>query len=107
MLIQDTKLGTLDPNLKVAILFSSPILGDRLLSIGKEDGTLISLPTVHIWGSKDDFCKDAPRVIADLCASDVRHVFIHDGGHEIPGGKDKQAVTSSVHVIRRAINSVL
>jgi len=107
MLIRDSKLGILDPNLKVAVLFSSPMLGDRTLSIGEEEGTLIHLPTAHIWGINDKFCSDAPGMIADLCARDVRNIFVHDGGHEIPGVKNKESVTSAVHAIQRAIDAAL
>jgi predicted esterase len=103
------------PIFKVAIFFSStaPInsvvyyeSGIRRL-IREEDGTLIHIPTAHIWGRNDTSWAKESQEVANVCASEMRHIFVHDGGHEIPGGKDRTGVLGSVHAIRRAIDSAL
>lgn len=52
----------------------------------------ITIPTVHVYGSKD------PRYfaglqLANLCDPQVRRVYDHGGGHEIPR---KEAVSSTI-----------
>lgn len=105
MIIEDTRLGTLDPNLKLVILLSPPRIDNLGFSKGKVDEILIHLPSAHVWGSNDTICSDTPSIIADICARDVRSTFVHNCGHEIPGGKDKEMVIGVVRVIRRAINA--
>ncbi|KAM0163277.1 hypothetical protein ACHAQE_003391 [Botrytis cinerea] len=105
MLIQDSRSGALNPDLKVAIFFSPPAV-DWVSSISKEDEGLIHIPTAHIWASNDETSLDGPKVIASLCAPDMRSIFVHDVSHAIPGDRDIQAVTDAVHTIRRAINAV-
>ncbi|CAG8976537.1 hypothetical protein HYALB_00011014 [Hymenoscyphus albidus] len=107
MLIQDSESGILDPNIKLAILFSNQRLANWKLLITKSDRVSIGIPTAHIWGKNDNLSMDAPRVIAELCNPSMRSIFVHDGGHEVPSGKDKSAVISSVNIIRRAINAAL
>jgi hypothetical protein len=62
------------------------------------------MPTAHVWGKTDPYA-DAARELSMLCRSDTKSVFVHSGGHEVPGAGSKDAVTSIVNVIRRT-NSV-
>ncbi|PMD32115.1 hypothetical protein L207DRAFT_590987 [Hyaloscypha variabilis F] len=61
---------------------------------------VIDMPTVHVWGKTDPYA-DAARELSMLCRSDTKSVFVHSGGHEVPGAGSKDAVTSIVNVIRR------
>ncbi|KAL1968425.1 hypothetical protein VTN77DRAFT_1954 [Rasamsonia byssochlamydoides] len=62
----------------------------------------ITIPTVHVYGSKD------PRYfaglqLANLCDPQVRRVYDHGGGHEIPR---KEVVSSTIaSLIRWAVNT--
>ncbi|KAI9644956.1 hypothetical protein NHQ30_006991 [Ciborinia camelliae] len=67
------------------------------------DGVVIDMPTAHIFASNDAAIPGESEKLSKLCASDKRIVFIHDQGHEVP--KSKEAVLSTVHVIRRVIDS--
>jgi hypothetical protein len=62
---------------------------------------VINMPTTHVWGMTDPYA-DVARELSMLCRSDVKSVFVHSGGHEVPGAGSKDAVTSIVNVIRRA-----
>jgi predicted esterase len=107
LLIRDAGL---QPPFKVAILFSCvPILDPKLLMdgiaepVGLNHTPLIHIPTVHIWGTHDVVWKDSAEVAVQLCSPEGRNVFVHDGGHAIPGGKDKMTTVGVVHAIRRTI----
>ncbi|KAI1173076.1 hypothetical protein F4777DRAFT_559136 [Nemania sp. FL0916] len=67
-----------------------------------EVGEAISIPTAHVWGEGDQFSSTASD-FTNLCKSDVKSVFIHKGGHEVPGGSSKEDVSRAVNIIRRAI----
>lgn len=49
------------------------------------DSARIRVPTGHVIGSRDKWCLHSKELVA-LCSADKRHVFTHDGGHEIPRG---------------------
>lgn len=63
---------------------------------------IIDIPTAHVWGAADPYAPIAQE-LGGLCKEDLRSEFIHGGGHEVPGAGSKEAVTSIVNVIRRAI----
>lgn len=67
------------------------------------DGNLIRIPTAHIWGRGDISSRKASD-LSGLCASDTRHIYIHPGGHEIPGARMNGAVRYIVQIIRRVIS---
>lgn len=66
-------------------------------------GALLSLPTAHIWGAKDETYKDQCELLSAMCAEEGREVYVHGEGHEIPGPRAKQDVQGCVRVIRRVI----
>ena len=94
---------------KCAIFFSGGIPCDpSLLERGEvreldfaTDGEVIRIPTANIWGRQDEMLWGP--ALNQLCAASMRTSFVHDGGHEIPGSKMKDAVTESVNAIRRAV----
>ena len=98
------------PIFKCAIFFSGGQPCDPdLLESGevremnfKEDGEVIQVPTANIWGRNDPF--HWVSEIDRLCAADRRISYIHEGSHEIPGSKMKDAVTDCVNIFRRVID---
>lgn len=108
---QNPALQRKAPTFKCAVFFSSWSAYDpdllwqgklRVLtpSVGKE---IIPIPTAHIWGQNDKASIKASDV-SGLCASGTRQVYVHEGGHEVPGARMNQAVKSSVRIIRRVIS---
>lgn len=100
---------------KCAVFFSGgvPVSYDALLrgelramGFGTE-GEIISIPTANIWGSQDALWPGRALALSDMCSSNVRTVYIHDGGHEVPGSKSKAAVTEVVHAIRKTVDHAL
>lgn len=110
-LLQEPAQQRINPLFKCAIFFSGGIPGDPA-ALGKNelrplsydtDGEVIGVPTAHIWGSNDQQYPTFGPVLSQLCKREMRTVFIHQGGHEIPGSSSKDAVTATVHAIRRTI----
>ena len=100
---------------KCAIFFSGGVPADvralergelRLLD-GTEDEELIDLPTAHIWGRNDKEYPTFGPVLHRLCKFDSRFMYIHNGGHEVPGWSDRDAVISATRIIRRVIAEAL
>ncbi|KAF3066463.1 hypothetical protein GL218_09005 [Daldinia childiae] len=111
MLRQAKKGKHSNPGFKCAIFLSAALLpydfeqleeGHLQLVATAEVGEAISIPTAHVWGEEDQF-SDTARDFTNLCKSDVRSIFIHRGGHEVPGASSKEAVSRAVNIIRRAI----
>jgi Serine hydrolase (FSH1) len=104
-----------DPLFKCAIFFSPAIMpvDYEALQVGEvrklsftADGEIIDIPTAHIWGCNDQWAATGNE-LSRMCKARVRSVFIHDGGHEMPGPGSKVAVTHTVNVIQRAIDTAL
>lgn len=97
-------LGAKLPLVKCAVFFSAVVPRDpetgRLMD-PMVDGEVIDVPTAHIWGKNDDRYPDFGPVLSDLCKATMREVYIHDGGHMIPGARDIEAVKNCVSVIRK------
>ncbi|PYH88110.1 hypothetical protein BO71DRAFT_404105 [Aspergillus ellipticus CBS 707.79] len=72
----------------------------RALQFTQQD--YIDIPTAHIWGANDLLWRFGPD-LSQVCMANVREVFVHPGGHEIPGPKDAAALAQSVRVIRRTL----
>ncbi|KAF2106035.1 serine hydrolase FSH [Lophiotrema nucula] len=98
-------------DLKVAIFFSGGIPVDPVLleqgvlkSLDHEcNGEVIRVPTAHVMGRTESGELQWPSKLVKLCRADTRDVFHHEGGHEIPGIKDRAGVTGVVQVMRRAM----
>jgi len=108
---QNPELERTNPAFKCAIFFSASSVfsiedlrrGELREMTGDVDGEIIHIPTAHIWGSKDKRNNEAVDV-STLCAANVREIYVHDGGHEVPGAGSKIAVKSCVHTMRRVIS---
>lgn len=107
--------GQTDPPFKCAIFISGGVPGDPAAleqdQIRKldhaTDGEVIHVPTAHIWGANDRQEPTFGPVLSKLCKAALRTVYIHDGGHEVPGPKDQAALSSTVMAIQRTIDTVL
>lgn len=73
-----------------------------MLSV-EEDGEVIQIPTAHIWGANDLTYPKFGKVLSKLCREDSRAIYIHPGGHEIPGPKNEDALQNAIRVIKRTI----
>ena len=106
------RIGNTAP-FKCAVFFSAGGVFDvDLLASGQvklltpEDvGEVITIPTVHIWGSRDNTPVQSAAVGA-VCVAEKRQVFLHEGGHEIPGVRNPAGVKGSVRAMRRVISVV-
>lgn len=68
---------------------------------------IISIPTANIWGSQDTLWPGRALALSEMCSSNVRTVYLHDGGHEVPGSKSMAALTGVVQAIRKTIDLAL
>lgn len=73
----------------------------------ENDGVLLALPTANIWGRNDRLWPGTSELLNSLCEEEMRSVFIHEGGHEIPGVRTKDDVLGAVKAIRRAVDRAL
>jgi pimeloyl-ACP methyl ester carboxylesterase len=92
------------PLIKCAIFFSAGVPRDpetgRLMDAAV-DGEVIDVPTAHIWGKNDNLYPSFGPVLSRLCKADMKEVYVHEGGHTIPGARDMEAVKNCVSVIRK------
>jgi len=97
------------PPFKLAVLFSCTAAFDPEAYYSRGEvqaldfhrvGELIAIPTVHIWGCNDPRKAESEQV-HHLCRPDLRSMYVHDGGHEVPGLGVKAGLASSVKVVRR------
>lgn len=63
----------------------------------------IGIPTAHIWGAEDKQEPGQGLALSELCRPEWRHTYIHGGGHEVPGARDKDDLAESANVIRRML----
>ena len=54
----------------------------RILGV-EEDGEIIQIPTVHIFGSKDPLVQESLN-LSKICDHRSRVMYDHKGGHEVP-----------------------
>ncbi|KAI9714016.1 MAG: hypothetical protein M1820_000746 [Bogoriella megaspora] len=66
----------------------------------------ISIPTVHIWGRNDRIEPGNALALHNICSREDKRAVVHNGGHEVPGARDKDAVIDSAHVVKRMIASI-
>ncbi|MCJ1293425.1 hypothetical protein MMC34_004980 [Xylographa carneopallida] len=108
---------TLAPVFKVAVFIAGGVPVDPDLLIhrgelrqlsGSVDGCLISIPTANIYGRNDTLWPGSSEQLSELCDEKAKAVLVHDGGHEVPGsGTSKDALISTVKVIRRAVDKAM
>lgn len=84
-----------------AVDYNSLVEGKIVYLPIREMSGAIKIPTAHVWGAEDYFAP-AANDLTMLCDPQLRSVYVHDGGHEIPGAGSSEAVTNTVNIIRRA-----
>ncbi|CAI6335393.1 unnamed protein product [Periconia digitata] len=92
----------------MAVFFSGQApLDPDLLADGKLSnldhgtvGEVICIPTAHIMGLAD--CAESEGLVK-LCKDQVREVFVHDGGLEVPNVENRAGVVGSARAIERTI----
>ncbi|KAK6334104.1 hypothetical protein TWF696_002606 [Orbilia brochopaga] len=73
----------------------------ELLTEGSE--LRIYIPTAHIWATNDPVGPAMSAVLQALCAPQVRHAYVHNEGHIVPGTRSPDSLRAAVNVIRRVI----
>ena len=76
--------------------------GEMRALTSDQDGQLIKIPTVHVWG-ESDYLRNQSRGVSELCQADLRAVFIHAGGHEVPRSDEQGALAGMRKVVKRGI----
>jgi predicted esterase len=69
---------------------------------GSALGEVVAVPTVHVWGARDPRRAESEGM-RGFCKAELATVFVHGGGHEVPGLGAKEAVSGTVKAIRRGI----
>ena len=70
------------------------------------DGEVIGIPTAHVYGRNDDRAPLFGPELSKFCVKGLRSDFEHEGGHDIPGVKDKVGLEKTVQCIQAAIDKV-
>ncbi|PYI08360.1 hypothetical protein BO78DRAFT_310716 [Aspergillus sclerotiicarbonarius CBS 121057] len=72
---------------------------------GEEDEeAVLHLPTTHVWGQNETRYPGTSEVLSRLCKQEWRAVFIHAGGHEIPGFKSHACLAGAVGAIKQTMH---
>ena len=96
---------------KCAVFLSSPLPWDFsqekvvfLQHDPQSGGPVIrGVPTAHIYDAKNDHISgDMCEQWAQCCDANVREVYVHQEGHDVPKGKD--SVIGAVKVLRRVLD---
>lgn len=66
----------------------------------------IRVPTAHIWGRSDDMEPGKALMLSGMCQSSNRHIYVHLGGHEVPGPRDKGGLVESANTIRSLLRQL-
>lgn len=110
---RDALEAALNPLVKFAVFFSGgvnetiwEVLRDN---IGEEK---IGIPTANFWGELEGegvwgmVGEQAGKAVYERCNADTRDMYIHTGGHEVPGGRMIMDVRGCVGVIRKTLDKV-
>lgn len=71
-------------------------------SCASSESAIISIPVAIVYGEMDQR-KEECRSLQGICDQSLLSVFVHEGGHEVPGLGTKSGVLDSVRVARQAI----
>jgi pimeloyl-ACP methyl ester carboxylesterase len=64
---------------------------------------MIRIPTAHIWGREDRVEPGESLALSELCPPQHRMIYVHAGGHEVPGPKDREGLVESVNIVRKLL----
>ncbi|KAI9154918.1 Hydrolase FUB4 [Paramyrothecium foliicola] len=76
----------------------------KLLDGDEPRDAALSIPVVVVYGEADDR-KAECRGVQTICDPKLMSIFVHKGGHEIPGAKDKNELLDAVMMARRGITN--
>ena len=65
---------------------------------------VIRVPTAHVWGTNDSDHPDYGPPLSQLCSAELRSIFVHGGGHEVPGPKERDVFRGIVRCVQRTID---
>ncbi|KAI9658932.1 MAG: hypothetical protein M1821_001892 [Bathelium mastoideum] len=111
MVYKATRQQHMRPPFKCAVFFSAAPAG-WLVSLQQDscrpmdpevDGEVIRIPTVHFWDATDPESSVCAPILSRVCNAKLRQDVFHEGGHEIPGAKDRKSLTAAVEAIRKTI----
>lgn len=98
-------------NFKCGIFFSAATPEDPdVISTGvhrkldvSTDGTVVNVPTAHIWSPDGDVHPSMGQEAVYLCDEKVREEFMHNLGHTVPGFTSNEAFSGALRAIERTI----
>lgn len=67
----------------------------------------IELPVANIWGRHDALYPGASEALSRFCRPDSSTVFVHEGGHNVPGTNAEKDLLGCVRAVRRTIDLAL
>ena len=70
----------------------------------EKSGAVLDIPTANIWGRNDSRYPGTSEVLSKLCHPAWRAIYVHAGGHEIPGGSPREYLIDSVKAIRKTLD---
>ncbi|KAI1372417.1 serine hydrolase FSH [Hypoxylon crocopeplum] len=115
MLVEDARHGSFG-GLKCAVFFcAAPPFDPDLARTGvikyadpDRDGVLMTIPSAHIWSQTAgaDEIK-VHRALSQLCDEQVREVFLHDLGHDIPGSKSEDGLAGALRAIEHVVENAM
>ncbi|KAI0008227.1 serine hydrolase FSH [Xylariaceae sp. FL0662B] len=121
ILLEDARHGSLGEAIKCAIFFSAapPFDPDLIRQTGilkyacaDEAGgnkiPLINIPTAHIWSQTVGVNEmRVHQSLAQLCNEEVREVFLHELGHDVPGSKSDKGLAGTLRAIEHVIENAI
>ena len=69
----------------------------------EEDGEIVEIPTVHIWGRNDQLYPDCGPVLSKMRRAREKEEFVHEGGHDVPDPRDAAVIERVAMLIKRTI----
>lgn len=72
-----------------------------------EDRGVIDIPTANIWGKNDMLYPGEAEELSRMCRDTLKEVYVHNGGHEVPSGKNMEELFGAVRAIRRTVEREL
>ncbi|KAI0442916.1 serine hydrolase FSH [Xylaria telfairii] len=112
MLIENSRYPLTFGHLKCAIFFSAAVPFDpEVVRTGivkpvdpAIEGEMIKMPTAHVWSQDKDVNVEVAQSLASLCDANLREIFVHSLGHNVPGSKsDSEALVGTLRIIERTI----
>ncbi|KAE8554438.1 hypothetical protein EYB25_002977 [Talaromyces marneffei] len=93
-----------EPPFKCAVFLSGYSPYDyTCIHVQQMQGSTISIPTAHIWGVNERGDSGGPPALKQLCNPQIVFFHEHEGGHEVPGARNKPDLIESANIIKRML----